>query len=329
MPVFFFCAKIKIIMEISELRHDPISNDWIVVARSRRQRPEFFTSSKERQTKARCPFCDLKNLREKSTYESKNLIAIPNLYPAFSFNQTFKKGEKGPFPVESGIGVHEIVILKNHRKQIFEYRPEEIKEIFFYFSKRIKELKANKKIKYVSIFMNWREEAGASIAHPHLQLMAIPKLDEGYLKILKGSKEYFKKYKKCFFCQMIKWEKKEKKRIVYENKHFIAITPFVSRTNFEIRIYPKKHSPYFEGENNFLALADVLKIVLKKLNRGLANPAYNLILTNSPSEDKSDFFHWSISILPRTTLKAGFELSTHMEILTIFPREAAEYLRKF
>ncbi len=316
-------------MEISELRHDPISNDWIVIAKSRRQRPEFFISPKEKQIRAKCPFCDYEKLREKSIYESKNLIVIPNLYPAFSFEQVFKKGKEGLFPIESGIGIHEIIVLKNHQKQIFEYKAEEIKEIFFYFSKRIKELKANKKIKYVSTFMNWREEAGASIAHPHFQLIAIPKLDEGYLKILRGSKKYFKKYKKCFFCQMIEWEKREKKRIIQENKYFIAIAPFVSRTNFEIRIYPKKHLPYFEKENNFLALADILRIVLKKINKGLANPAYNLILTNSPSGDKSNFFHWSISILPRTTLKAGFELSTHMEILTIFPREAAEYLKKF
>jgi len=322
-------------MQISELRYDPLSNDWVVIAYSRRKRPEFFISSETKEIKKRCPFCDLNNLRRNSLYESENVIIVPNLYPAFSFNQKFKKEKTGPFFRCSGVGSHEVIILKNHKKQLFEYKKEELKELFLAFISRIKTLNEKKQTRYVSIFLNHREEAGASIPHPHAQLISIPELDEGYLKIFNGGKRYFAKYKKCFFCQMLKWEKKEKKRIVYENKNFIAICPFISRTNFDVRIYPKKHCSHFEQEKNLLSLGEILKAVLYKLNQALRNPSYNLILTNSPFlrqgrlEGKNNFFHWHFLILPKTILRAGFEFSTHMEILTVFPREAAEYLRKF
>ena len=130
---------------------------------------------------------------------------------------------------------------------------------------------------------------------------------------------------------MNEWERKAKKRIVFENKDFLVICPFASKVAFQMIISPKKHSPYFEKitEREKESLAQAFQIGLKKLYKGLNDPPYNFYLHTSPCDKKKyPFYHWHFTILPKTATWAGFEMGVRMEISTIEPERAAEYLRR-
>jgi len=147
-----------------------------------------------------------------------------------------------------------------------------------------------------------------------------------------NSREYRKNHRRCVYCQMNDWERKVKKRIVFENKEFLVICPFASKTAFEVIITPQKHLSYFERitEKEKWQLAEAFKAVLYAVYKALNNPAYNFYLHTAPCDNKNkyDFYHWHFTILPKTEMPAGFEFGTQIEISTMEPEKAAEILRK-
>ena len=131
---------------------------------------------------------------------------------------------------------------------------------------------------------------------------------------------------------MIGWEKKYKKRIVYENEGAIAFAPFVSKNPFEVRIFPKKHLPYFENtlDQEIDCVTDGLQQVLRKLEKNLKDPDYNFFIHTAPIRDKEKYkmYHWHIEVAPKTNINAGLELGTGVEVNEVDPDEAAKLLRK-
>jgi UDPglucose--hexose-1-phosphate uridylyltransferase len=129
---------------------------------------------------------------------------------------------------------------------------------------------------------------------------------------------------------MVKWEEKNKSRLVFKNKDFVALCPFASKSAFEVIISPRKHRPYFEliTEKEKQSLAEIFSAVLKKIYQGLGDPPYNFYLRTAPCDGKDySFYHYHWTILPKLNIAAGFEMGARMEISTIEPEKAAEYLR--
>ncbi len=127
------------------------------------------------------------------------------------------------------------------------------------------------------------------------------------------------------------WEKKVGTRIIFENREFVVVCPFASKAAFEVIISPKAHKAYFEKitENEKRQLSEAFQAALGKLHRGLSDPAYNFYLHTAPADGKDhEYYHWHWTIIPKTSTWAGFEIGTRMEISTIEPEKAAEYLRK-
>ena len=130
---------------------------------------------------------------------------------------------------------------------------------------------------------------------------------------------------------MIKFEQKEKKRIIFENESAIAFAPYISRSPFEIRIFPKKHLPYFENtyDKEMSAVVEALQKTLGSFKKNLKDPDYNFFIHTSPIKDKENYghYHWHIEVIPHLAIRAGFELGTGLEINTVDPDEAAKILR--
>jgi len=149
---------------------------------------------------------------------------------------------------------------------------------------------------------------------------------------LSGSLRYYHRHKKCVHCEMVKFELKEKKRIIFQNSGAVAFSPFVSREPFEIRIFPKKHFPYFEETTPKLNqdIAEALRISLKLLKTKLDDPDLNFFIHTAPTIDKKKYrhYHWHIEIFPKISVSAGFELGTGIEITTIDPEEGAKFLKQ-
>ncbi len=335
----------------SELRFDLISKDWVVIATGRAKRPSMFKRKKRIKKEdplAKCPFCQFSSRTnptlifsqgKKVSFKAgdklpKNWTTIvkPNKYPVFSPSSRLnKRTENHLYQTMDAVGFHEVVITRDHKKPMARFSIKKVKEVIDVYQERYLELMTKRFVNYVSIFQNYGVEAGASIVHPHSQIITVPLIDSDLRKALLNSREYRETHKKCIYCEMNNWERKSKERIVFENKDFLVICPFASKAAFEIIISPKEHLSYFEkiNEEQKWQLAEAFQIALNKLYKGLDNPAYNFYLHTAPCDGKKhNYYHWHWTILPKTSIWAGFEVGTKIEISTIEPEKAAEYLRK-
>ena len=344
-------TKTKNIKFPSELRFDLVSKDWVVIATGRARKPETFKKKgrkKEESSKESCPFCKIDTQEtptliyfrgEKVAFKvgdriPKNwtTIVIPNKYPAFSPYPELNERVAGElYTTMNAVGFHEVVVTRSHVKQLSHFSVEQVKEVIDVYQERYLSLMKEKFVHYISIFHNHGIESGASISHPHSQIITTPLIDTDLRKALLSSRKYFKTHKKCVYCLMNAWEKKSKKRIVFENEDFLVICPFASKSAFQVIISPKKHLSYFEQitEKEKLQLAQAFQVALIKLYKAIGNPSYNFYLHTAPCDGKDYHnYHWHWTILPKTSTWAGFEIGTRMEISTIEPEKAAEYLRK-
>jgi UDPglucose--hexose-1-phosphate uridylyltransferase len=325
---------------VSELRQDLVSGDWVVIATGRAKRPiDFanFVRAKDDKGIEACLFEDpVASGQEPDVliYHKDDgdwtLRVFPNKFPAFSPEKTRNLNE-GPYTATTGHGYHEIVVTRDHFRHLALMSTMEVAEVFDAFQDRYLEHMSKKSVNYVAIFHNYGIEAGASIPHPHSQIMAIPEVSP-YVKLeLDGAQAYHKHNRHCVFCVMAEYEVQEKKRVVFENADFVAFCPFASRAAFEVHVMPKKHSPYFERitDAQKVALAEVFSKALGSIFSALKDPPYNFYIHTAPCDGKDyPHYHWHIEILPHTSTWAGFELDTGIEISTIQPEAAAEYLRE-
>jgi len=327
--------------KISELRQDLVTGDWVVIATGRSKRPEEF-AIKERivekeDPSKKCFFCypeETGQEKDVLIYENGDdwsLRVFPNKYPAFYQNgDKIDHTEEGPYFKMDGVGFHELVVTRDHKKAIPLLDKMHVAEILDAYQDRYINLMNKKGVNYIDIFHNHGKEAGASVAHPHSQIAAIPVISPYVKGELDGAEEYWVTNKECVYCTMANWEVENKKRIVYENDEFVAFCPFSSRAAFEVWVMPKKHKPYFEriSDDEKLACAEVLQKAMEKIHKALKDPPFNFYLHTAPCDGKDyPHFHWHIEILPHTSTWAGFELSTGIEVSTIEPEVAAEYLR--
>ena len=219
----------------------------------------------------------------------------------------------------SSYGKHEVIAeTPNHKKQLYDLPIDHIIELLKVYSLRIKTLSKLKNIKYVAIFKNHGKDAGTSLKHSHAQVIAVPKLPSLVEEKLRAIKN-----KKCPYCDIIKKEKKSKRK-VFENKSFISFTPYASRFHYEIWVFPKKHIKNITELNDgeFKDLAIILKKVLLKIKK--LNCSYNFFLHYAP---KGTNLHFHIEIIPRIPIFGGFEYSSDDIINSITPEEAAKFYR--
>ena len=327
----------------SQLRKDLVSGTWVIFSTKRKNRPDLFKNkSKEtsvvKEDLENCPFCgeNIKKQEEDTLIYAKrngqwSLKVFPNKYPAFSNRSSdVNRREEGPFEIMEAVGYHEVLVTADHHKDIADMKTVQVAEILDAFQERYIALMNKKHIKYISIFKNYGSTAGASVAHPHCQIIAMPVIDPDVFRSLSGSEKYYISHRECVHCVMIEWEKKARERILFENDEFIVVCPFVSRVSFETRIYPKKHLSYFERitDEQKQKLAEAMKVGLSMLKKNLNNPHYNMFLHTSPCDGQTyDHYHWHFEIFPKTNVWAGLELSTGIEICSVTPEEAAEILR--
>ena len=178
---------------------------------------------------------------------------------------------------------------------------------------------------------NHRKKAGASISHPHAQILAANVVPSLVQRELDHTESYFKKNGSCPFCDMIEHELESKIRLVAENKSFVAFTVYAARFPFEIWILPKNHQAGFEkaSQEDLRNLAEIMKSVIGKLDKALDNPPLNYFIHTLPNscEDPS-YYHWHLEIAPRVSDFGGFETGVEMFIDVMSPEEAVGYLTK-
>ncbi len=328
--------------EVSELRQDPVSRDWVIVSTGRAKRPEVYKSSLKpvaETSVSTCPFEDPAKFGNEivKTFKNKDnsdwaIQVIKNKFPIVSGNQCATEKQSGPYTIKTeASGQHEVVIVRDHSRSLAELSHEEIIKVVEVYQDRYHELKDKECVDYILIIHNHGREAGASISHPHSQILAIPFVPSDIKRSLYGARNYHNETNRCVHCDILAWELNQKTRIIFENDTMVAKAPYVPKFSFQIRIIPKKHQSFFEdiSPEEVRDLAEALQVSLSKLYHGLNNPAYNFFIHTAPSAGAENYkyYHWHLEIMPRLGYWGGFELGTGGDIIDTDPDEAARYLR--
>lgn len=326
---------------MTEFRKDPVSGDWIVIAPGRAERPlglSLGTKKRKPTPKKNCPFEDLKKsgnwppLLAYPSREEWQVVLIPNKFPALRHkNICGIPLTLGPYEVMSGIGHHDLVVTRDHTKNFSKLSPEQALRVLLMFQERYRDIKDDKCLVYVSAFANWGARAGASLYHPHYQLLALPIVPPEVSHSLRGSHEYSRKHHRCAHCDIIRYELGRKKSIIAENKEAVAFAPFASRHPYKVRIFPKRHHPYFEETDpkTLDGVRAILQLVLQKIQRKLSDPDYNFFIHTAPLKHQKQHahYHWHIEVIPKILHEGGFELGTGVDINVVPPEALAKILR--
>ncbi len=318
---------------------------WVIIATDRAKRPTDFVREKVQiRGSASCPFCsgnESKTPPEIFAYphdgRARNapgwtLRVVPNRFPALGIEGSLNRQGEGLYDMMNGIGAHEVIIeTPDHRMTLAGLPASQVELVLEAYRDRILDLKKDSRFKYMLIFKNHGEAAGASLEHTHSQLIALPVVPKRVSEEVTGAREYYDFKERCIFCDIIRQETESGIRVISENSDFIALSPFAPRFPFELWIVPKVHVSAFESsqKHEFEQLAVILKDMLLRLDKVLDNPAFNYIIHTSPvGEPTDDYYHWHLEIMPKLTKVAGFEWGTGFYINPTPPEESTKFLRE-
>ncbi len=326
-----------------EIRQNIATKEWVVISTERAKRPEDFKTVKEKKQleewSEKCPFCPgNEHMTPYETYVLKDefgkwkIRVIPNKYPAVVQEGTVEFKIEGIKRCVSGVGSAEVIIESPKHNDVLPLLPEkDVENIIKVYKERYLAAEKDKRIKMVIIFRNYGEQAGASIEHPHSQLIAIPVVPFHIRYRIEEAMRYYDETGECVFCKMLQEELKEQTRIVVETGHFVSFVPYAALAPFHMWILPRRHMESFSEitDSEITDLAKNLKTTLAKLYYGLNNPDYNFVVRSVPVNERGrEYYHWYITIMPRLTKTAGFEIGTGMSINTSLPEENAKFLRE-
>ncbi|MFA5859009.1 MAG: galactose-1-phosphate uridylyltransferase [Elusimicrobiota bacterium] len=327
-----------------ELRRDPIMGRWVIISTERGKRPLDYGREGEEETNKPCPFCEGNESAtpaETLAYRQAGMVkdgpgwwvrVVPNKFPALQIEGSMHRTGEGMYDRMAGIGAHEVIIeTPEHKKDFADLSDHQVEEIFWAYRDRIMDLKKDPRFEYILVFKNRGAAAGASLVHPHSQLIALPVVPLRARQLINGSKNYYEYKERCVVCDMNAQETASQTRIITENDDFIAYCPFSSRFPFEIKVVPKHHDAVYEDaqKHEIGNLARIMKICMYKLKRVLDDPPYNFLIHNSPiREVHNQFFHWHLEIIPKLVKVAGFEWGSGFYINPTPPEEAAQFLRE-
>ena len=327
-----------------ELRKDPIHGRWVIISTERSRRPSDFVPEERRPIGGFCPLCEgnedrtppeIVAFRDNGTLPNTpgwTLRVVPNKFPALRIEGELDREGEGIYDKMNGIGAHEVVIeTPRHEETLITLPLKDVKNVLLAYRERIIDLRRDQRLRYVLVFKNHGVAAGASLEHSHSQIIALPIVPKRVSEEIEGAKTYFNYKDRCVFCDIIRQELQQKRRIITENKSFVSIAPFASRFPFETWILPKTHHPSFEytESSQYEQAAQILSDTLQRMNRVLADPPYNYVIhTSSFPEVDAEHYHWHFEIMPKLTKVAGFEWGTGFYINPTPPEEAAEYMRE-
>ena len=327
-----------------ELRQNRFTKEWVIIATERAKRPKDMVVLRAPRAlpsfDPKCPFCPGNEkatppevLRVAAANDSRWLVrVVPNKFAALQPELVPHRVVERSHRTVNGFGVHEVVIETSDHSQVTALMPDtQVASVFRALKARCTDLSLDSRIANIIIFKNHGVDAGTSLEHPHSQLIATPVISSQVRSRLHEALRHYDEFGECIFCSAVQEELQDKARLVMATDHFVALEPFASFTPFCTHIYPRRHMANFAdiSAEEINDLAHVLRLVLAKLYYGLHDPDFNFTIRSAPAECSGvNYYHWYVSIIPRLTRVAGFELGSGMYINTVLPEAAAEFLRE-
>jgi UDPglucose--hexose-1-phosphate uridylyltransferase len=329
---------------MSELRKDPVVGRWVIISGERGRRPSDFGPEPVRPKLTSCAFCG--DHEDKTPPEITagrppgsqpdtpgwSYRVVPNKFPALRIEGDLEASAEGLYDRMEGIGAHEVVIeTPDHQASLATLSLDAVADVLLAYRERVLDLKKDGRFQYILVFKNHGEAAGASLEHPHSQLIATPIIPIMVTEELTGSAEYYDRKERCVWCDILRQERRARRRMIQDREGFVVVAPFAPRFPFETWILPERHRSAFEesGVDDLRCLAGVLQDFLRRMNRVLNDPPYNFMLHTAPLHEPAlDHFHWHLEVIPKLTRVAGFEWGSGFFINAVAPEEAATALRE-
>lgn len=341
---------------MSELRFDPIRERWTIIATERRFRPHEFRQ-RDPDPPGDLGACPFEWGNEETTppeilaYGAPDrphngpgwqVRVVANKFPALRVEGELTREGVGIFDRVAGIGAHEVIVeTPDHMRPMADMEVGQIELVLRAWRDRLADLRGDERIRYALVFKNHGREAGASLYHPHSQLIATPIIPIVVKGELEAARAHWRHKERCIFCDLIQQERALGERIAWESDHFVLLEPFAASFPFETWILPRRHLHDFAATPApWLGdLAHVLKDFLGRIRTLLSDPPFNLILHTSPFPHLRpgqpqywttiEFdYHWHLEFVPRVTHIAGFEWGSGYSINPTPPEEAARFLRE-
>ena len=327
---------------MSELRQNPITRDWVIIASERTKRPNEFARATVVNAPLpahdpTCPFCpgneeDDELFRLEGDHRNWRLRVVHNKYPALTLRGERKRTTEGIHRAMPGVGKHEVIIEHpEHNLTTAQLTTDEVADILRVYRQRYAVVRQDPRVEAIIIFKNHGVRAGTSLRHPHSQLAATPIVPNEIRRRAEEAIRFYDDIGECIFCHTLQQELAVGERIVIEREHIVAFVPYAALSPFHVWVFPRRHTSSFEliTDAEIVDLASVLRELLAKLHYGLGDPDYNYVVRSIPTYDgQTSYFHWYLSLIPRVSRTAGFELGSGMFINPTKPEESARFLRR-
>jgi len=324
-------------MQVTEVRKDWFTKRVSVIATARGKRPKF-TEKSLSPAIGECPFCpgnegmtppaqmvavledgevQLKLDDQAASARRWNVRVFPNMFPALSPDSSSP---------ESSYGHHIIVVESpDHARDFDRMEASEIETYLKVLRFQVLRLNRDPRVNCVSIFKNFGEEAGASVAHPHSQIIASNFVPPS-LRTEVEEYETTWREKGVSAILLLASEAERDQRVVLSEHGYVAFVPFAPISPYEIWVAPEEPTPSFEGGVDLGPFGGILRRTMSAVKKMHGDIAYNLYFHTPPRGVER--FHWHVEIVPRTNKFAGYELGFGAYIITVSPEDAAQLYRQ-
>ena len=322
---------------MSQLRLNPLTGRWVTIVADRARRPSDFaprTAQVEAEPSRPCPFCPgneeatlpaLETLDEGGQWKMR---VVPNLYPAFDGDESFAVHHHGPVHVEAAAsGIHEVfVYTPDHDGGLHLASDDELGEMMMLLTRRLQQHASTPNVRYTQAIINHGREAGASLAHPHGQLLGLPFVPG---EILEEQRAFTRFEGGCILCATVEAELVDAKRLVVTTEHAVAISPYWAGSPYELLIIPREHDLHItdSSDGTLTAMGVAIRDSLVALRETHGDVAFNLVVHTAPHQYNGGY-HWHVHLFPKLVTTAGFERGTGVMINIVPPEAAAEQLRR-
>jgi UDPglucose--hexose-1-phosphate uridylyltransferase len=320
---------------VSQLRLNLLTGRWVTVVPDRANRSTDFAPRApqvESGPEHECPFCPefsdpdpalLENADASGTWQSR---VVANRFPAFVGDESLAVRNLGPVHVMAeASGTHEVFVFSpDHTNRLDMFSDEKIRELMLTLRSRFIAHKNTPNIRYTQAIVNHGREAGASLSHPHGQLLGLPFVPGEILE----EERAFERFKGgCIVCTTAEAES-HSERFVLDNEHAVVVCPFWSSSPYELLIMPKDHHRHLPDstEDELTSVGIAIRDALAHLVSRLGDIAFNLVFHTAPSHHEG-MYHWHVHLWPKLTTAAGFERGTGVMINIMPPETAAAELR--
>jgi len=318
------------------MRLNPLTGRWVTIVAERAQRPTDFApraGELEAERERPCPFCPgneeatLPALETVDEGGSWRMRVIPNLYPAFDGDSGFVVHHMGPVHVTAeASGIHEVfVYTPDHDGGLNQLDDDSAAALMRALQRRLAEHAAAPGVRYTQVIINHGREAGASLSHPHAQILGLPFVPG---EILDEERAFARFAGGCVICTIIEAELASGARVVFADDDVVCIAPFWSGAPFELLLMPRRHELHLQDADpqSLDAVGRAIRDAVAHLQAAIGDVAYNLGFHTAPHEHSGEY-HWHVHLWPNLVTQAGFERGTGVMINVMPPERAAETLR--